>query len=53
MKHLILTLVLAAFTACSAGGTDPTVKCPNDKDKQLTREEWKACYGLQKDDEER
>jgi hypothetical protein len=46
MKHLVLALVLAAFTACSSG-SDPNVKCPEDKNKQLTRDEWRACFGYQ------
>lgn len=50
MKHLILVLVLAAFTACTARGTDPTVKCPDSKDQSLTREQWEACYGHQDKD---
>lgn len=50
MKHLILVLVLAAFTACSARGTDQTMMCPDSKEKSLTREEWKACYGYQDKD---
>jgi hypothetical protein len=49
-KHLVLALVLAAFTACSSG-SDPNVKCPDNKDKQLTRDEWRACYGRQGPDE--
>jgi hypothetical protein len=46
MKYLVLALALVAFTACSIG-SDPTVKCPDDKNKQLTRDEWKACNGVQ------
>ncbi len=46
MKRLVLALMLATFTAC-AGGIDPTVQCPDDKNKQLTRAEWEACNGRQ------
>lgn len=46
MKYLVLALMLATFTACSIA-SDPTVKCPTDPNKQLTREEWKACNGRQ------
>ena len=48
MKRLILALMLSAFAACSSG-VDPTVKCPGG-DKQLSRAEWIACYGVQEED---
>jgi hypothetical protein len=46
MKYLVLASMLFAFTGCVAG-TDPTVKCPDDKNKQLTHDEWIACNGRQ------
>lgn len=47
MKGFVLALVLSALTACTGVGSDPTVACPSDPNKQLTREEWRACNGLQ------
>jgi hypothetical protein len=52
MKYLVLALMLAAFTACSTA-SDPTVKCPDDKNKQLTRDEWRACNGTQDRDRDK
>lgn len=50
MQPIILVLVLAAFTACSGRGSDPTVKCPDNKEQSLTRAQWEACYGYQDKD---
>jgi hypothetical protein len=52
MKYLVLALTLVTFTACSIG-SDPTVKCPDDKNKQLTRDEWRACNGVQDKESDR
>lgn len=49
MKYLVLGFMLAVLTAC-AGGVDPDVKCPTDPNKQLTRQEWRACNGYQDHD---
>ena len=49
MRHVVLTIMLAVLTACAAG-SDPGQKCPDDPHKQLTRAEWKACYGEQEED---
>ena len=49
MRHVVLIIMLAALTACAAG-RDPGPPCPNDPNKQLTRAEWKACYGEQEED---
>lgn len=49
MKRLVLMAVLAAVAACS-GGVDPKTPCPTDPNKQLSRAEWKACYGRQDKD---
>jgi len=50
MKRFVLAFVLATFTACTGGGTDPKTQCPSDPNKQLSRAEWKACYGYQDHD---
>lgn len=49
MKRLVLAFMLAILAACT-GGVDPKTQCPSDPNKQLSRAEWKACYGYQDHD---
>lgn len=54
MKRFVLLLTLASALAACAGNTmqsaslDP--QCPSDTSKQMSRAEWKACYGFQDHD---
>ena len=54
MKRFVLLLTVAsALTACTGNipmGRDPQVQCPSDTSKQMSRAEWKACYGFQDHD---
>ena len=52
MKQFVFVLLLATMAACSgARGTDTArVTCPDDPNKQLSRDEWKACFGRQDHD---
>lgn len=53
MKRFVLLLTLASVLAACAGhmqsaSLDP--QCPSDPNKQMSRAEWKACYGFQDHD---
>jgi hypothetical protein len=50
MKHLVLTLMLAVTVTACSGGRDSSVRCPDDPNQEMSRAEWRACFGRQDKD---
>ena len=54
MKRFVLLLTLASALAACTGGMHQTAnlepQCPSDPNQQMSRDEWKACYGFQDHD---
>ena len=50
MRYTLPALILALLLTACGNARDATVKCPDNKDQQLTRDQWEACFGRQDKD---